>query len=79
MEKSERKRSVEKREIQLEELVDWSVQSYKDDVTSDEDNIEKPLARWIFKKKQKQLPMEKPDQQIIKDLIINTKERVPDK
>ena len=45
MEKSERKRSVEKREIQLEELVDWSVQSYKDDVTSDEDNTEEPVAR----------------------------------
>ena len=79
MEKSEGKISVQKREIQLEELIDWSVQSYKDEFTSDEDNTEEPMARWIFKKKHKQLSMEKPDQQIIKDLIINTEEHVLDK
>ena len=79
MEKNEGKRSVQKRGIQLEEPVDWSVQSYKDEVTSDEDNVEEIVARWIFKKKHKRLPMEKPDHQIIKDLIINTEEHAPDK
>ena len=79
MEKSEGKRSVQKREIQLEEPVDWLVQSYKDEVTSDEDNVEEHVSRWILKKKQKRLPMEKQDQQIIKDLIINTEDHVPNK
>ena len=78
MEKNEGKRSIQKREIQLEEPVDWLVQSYKDDVTSDEDNIEEPMSKWIFKKKQKRLSMKEPNQQIIRDLIINTEEHAPD-
>ena len=32
---------------------------------------------WILKKKKKRLPMEKPDTQIFKDLIINIEEHVP--
>ena len=79
MEKYERKRSVQEREIQLEELIDWSIQSYNDEITSDEDNTEEPMANWIFKKKHKRLPMEKLDQQIIRDLIINTEEHALDK
>lgn len=57
MEKSEGRRSVQKKEIQLEELVDWLVQSYKDEITSDEDNTKEPAANCIFKKKQKRLPL----------------------
>ena len=69
MEKNEGNRLAQKREIQLEEPVDWSVESYKDELTSDEDNAEEPVAGWIFKRKQRRLPMEKLGQQIIKDLI----------
>ena len=79
MEKIEGQRLAQKRDIQLEEPVDWSIQSYKDEVTIHEDNSEEPMARWIFKKKQKRLPMEKSNQKIIKDLIINTEEHALDK
>ena len=51
MKKNEGQRSDQKREIQPEEPIDWLVQSYKDEVKSDEDNSEEPVARWIFKHK----------------------------
>ena len=41
---------------------------------SDEDGAKEPVARWIYKKKKKQLPIENTNQQIIKDLVINNKE-----
>jgi hypothetical protein len=78
MKKNEGRRLVQKRETQLEH-VDWSVQSYKYEVTSDEDNTEEPMSRWILKKNQKRLSMKEPDQQIIRDLVINTEEHAPDK
>jgi len=37
------------------------------------------VAKWIVKKKKKHLPIEKPDQQIVKDLVINTKQQMPAK
>ena len=61
MEKDKRQRHVQHKEFQFEEIVDWSSQSYKDDISSDKDNTEEPVARWIVKKKQKQLPMEQSD------------------
>jgi hypothetical protein len=53
--------------------------SYEDNVRSDEDDYKEPAAKWIYKKKKKWLPIEKSDQQIIKDLVINSEERVPEK
>ena len=79
MDNNEGKRSIQKKEIHLEEPVDWSVQSYKDEIISDEYNAKELAGKWIFKKKEKWLPIEKLDQQIIKDLIINTEEPLPDK
>ena len=68
-----------RKEYQPKELVDWSFQSYKYDISRDEDKTEEPIARWIVKKRQKWLPIEEPDQQIVKDLIINTEQHVLDK
>ena len=79
MEKSEGKRLAQRREIQPEEFIDWSILSDEDKVTSDEDGVEEPTSRWIHKKKNKRLPIENPNQQIIKDLVINSKEQVPEK
>ena len=58
MEKEEGHRLFQKKEIKLKQPVDWSFQSYKDDISSDEDNTEEPMARWIVKKKKKWLRME---------------------
>ena len=72
MEKSRGKSLAQRREIQPEEFIDWSILSYEDNVTSDEDGSKDPTGRWIYKRKNKWLPIEKPDQQIIKDLVINS-------
>ena len=50
MEKSRGKRLAQRREIQLEEFIDWSILSYEDNVMSDEDGAMEPAARWIYKK-----------------------------
>lgn len=50
MEKDKRQRQVQQKEFQLEEIVDWSFQSYKDDISSDKDNTDEPMARWIVKR-----------------------------
>ena len=46
---------------------------------SDEDGAKEPTTKWIYKKKQKWLPFENTDQQVIKDLVINREEHVPQK
>ena len=51
MEKNEGKRLAQRREIQLEEFIDWSILSYEDKDTSDEDDVMEPTTRWIYKKK----------------------------
>ena len=48
-------------------------------MSSDKDNLEELVARWIVKKKRKHPPIENLDQQIVKDLIINTKQQDPTK
>ena len=62
MEKNERKILAQRREIQPENFIDWSVLSYEDKDMSDKDYTKEIEARWIYKKKHKQLPVEKPDQ-----------------
>lgn len=79
MEKDEGQTLAQQKIFQLKELNDWSFQSYKDDITRDEDNTEEPMARWIVKKKHEQLLMEQPDQLTVKDLIINTEQHALDK
>ena len=63
----------------LKELSDWSFQSYKDDITSNGDNIKEPMASWNVRKKHKRLASEKPDQQTVKDLILNIEQHTPAK
>ena len=48
-------------------------------MSSDEDKDEELVAKWIVKKRQKRLPVEQPNQQIGKDLIINVDQHAPDK
>ena len=79
MEKSKGKRLAERRQIQPEDIIDWSILSYEYSVTSDEDGFKEPTSRWIYKKKKKRLPIEKADQQIIKDLVINNEKYVLEK
>ena len=79
MEKRRGKSLAQRREIQPEEFIDWSTFSCKDDVIGDEDGSKEPTTIWIYKKKKKWLPIEKPDQQIIKDLVINSEEYVLEK
>ena len=79
MEKNEGKWLAQRREIQPEEVVDWSILSYEDKDTSDEDDVKEHAVRFIYKKKKKRLHFEKPNQQIIKDLVINIEDHVPEK
>jgi hypothetical protein len=50
MEKNEGKRLAQRREIQQENFIDWSIMSYEDKDTSDGDDTKEPAARWIYKK-----------------------------
>ena len=79
MEKSRGKMLAQRREIQLEEFIDWWIFSYEDNVTSDEDGAKEPATRWIYKNKKRRLQIEKPDQQITKGLVINREEYVLEK
>ena len=58
MEKSRGKRLAQRREIQIEEFIDWSIMSYENNVMSDEDGAKEPATRWIYKNKKKRLPIE---------------------
>ena len=61
MGKNKRQRQAQQKEYQLKELVDWSFQSYEDDMLSDEDKAEEPVAKWIVQKRQNRLPTKQPD------------------
>ena len=77
MEKDKAQKPVQHEELHLDEFINWFFQSYEDDFSSEEDNHEETMAIWIVKKKRKCLPIEKLDQQIVQDLIINTKQQEP--
>ena len=77
MEKKKTQKLVQYEELQSEEFFDWSLQSYEDDVSSKEDGPEESVSRWIIGKKRKRLPQDQPDQQMVKDLIINIKQEEP--
>ena len=57
--------------ICLENYIDWLIAYSKDDVSSDEENLVERSSKWIVDGKRKQLVDEQPDQQSVKDLIIN--------
>ena len=73
IEKDKAHKLVQHEELQFDEFINWSFQSYEDDFSSEQDNPKELVVRWIVKKKNKHLLIEKPDQQIVQDLIINTK------
>ena len=58
-------------EILFENYIDWSIGLYKDDVSSDEESLEEPNIIWIIGGKRKRLAKEQPDQEPVKDLIVN--------
>ena len=61
----------------LENYIDWSIAYSKDDVSSDEEDLVKPVSRWIVGGKRKQLVDEQPDRHPVKDLITNDQQGKP--
>jgi hypothetical protein len=52
--------------------------AYEEVSTSDEDFTVDPKVIWMIKKRKNQLEVEEADNVVIKDLIINDKEDVPE-
>lgn len=75
MEKKHIQRLGQYEEFQFENYVDWLIAFYGDDLSSDEEGLIEPVAKWIIGKKRKHSSKEQPDQQPIKDLIINVKQK----
>ena len=61
----------------FENYIDWSIAYYKADVSSDEESLEELTVKWIVGGKRKRLAEEQPDQQPVRDLIINVKDMNP--
>ena len=73
MEKKQRRKFDQQQELQFDQYIDWLILSYEDDLSSEEEGPTKLVTKWIIGKKRKCLPKEQPDQQLVKDLIINVK------
>ena len=56
MEKDKTHKLVQHEELQPDECINWSIQSFEDDFSSEEDGPEEPVARWIIRKKRKHPP-----------------------
>ena len=63
--------------ICLENYIYWSIAYSKDEVSSDEEDLVEPVSRWIVGGKRKRLVDEQPDEQPVKDLIINDQQGKP--
>ena len=75
MEKNQNQKLVQYEELQPDEWIDWLVQSYEDDISNEEEyGPKEPVSKWIIGKKRKHPPQDHPDQQMVKDLIINIKQ-----
>ena len=48
-------------ELQFEKYIDWSVISYEDDVSSEEEGPAESVAKWIINRKRKRPSQEQPD------------------
>ena len=59
------------RGVCLENFIDWSIAFSKDDVSSDEEDFVESISRWIVGGKRKRLVDKQPDDQPVRDLIIN--------
>ena len=77
MEKKHIQRFNQHEELYFEKYIDLSIVSYGDYLSSDEEGPIEPVAKWTISKKRKRSPKEDPDQQLIKDLIINIKQKKP--
>ena len=77
MEKKHIQRFDQYGELQLENYIDWSIAFYKDDISSDEEGFAEPVVKRIVGKKRKWLSEEQPDQQLVRDLVINVKQKNP--
>ena len=69
MKKKKTQNLVQYEQLQPDECIDWSLQSYEDDVSSEEDDPKDPVSRWIIGMKRKCFAKEQLDQQMVKDLI----------
>ena len=61
----------------MDNYIDWSITYSKDDVSSDEEDFLEPVNRWIVGEKRKWLVDEHPDEEPVKDLIINHQQEKP--
>ena len=61
MEKKQIQKFDQHEELHLEQYIDWSMVSYEDDVSSEEEGPE-PVAKWIIGRKRKHSPKEHPYQ-----------------
>ena len=63
--------------ICLENYINWLISNSKDDVSSNEEDFVELVSRWIVGGKRNWLVDEQPDEQPIKDLIINDQQGKP--
>ena len=73
MEKKHIQKLDQHEELHFEQYIDWSIISYEDDLSSEEEGPTEPVAKWIIGRKRKHSPKEQLDQQLVKDFIINVK------
>ena len=55
MEKDQTHKLLQYEDLQPDECIDWSLQSYEDAVSREEDGPKEPVAMWIIGKKRKHL------------------------
>ena len=58
MEKNQTQKLVQYEKLQPDECSDWSVISYEDDISSEEEGPAEPIDKWIIIRKRKRLPKE---------------------
>ena len=72
-------RQIQEKEFQPIEFVDLMPPPYVEDSTSDEDFIAETKVIWTVKKRKKWSKVEEANKVLIKDLIINDNEYVPER
>ena len=65
------------RGVCLENYIDCLITFSKDDVSRDEEDFVEPISRWIVGGKRKRLVDEQPNDQLVRDLIINDQANKP--
>ena len=75
MEKKHIQRFIQYEDLQFANYVDWSIAFYGDDISSVEEGVVEPVAKWIIGRKRKRSSKDQLDQHPVKDLIINVKKK----